>query len=44
MPRDNAKHVIAGASSLSPFLGERMIAGSLLESVAGTRSPTPLEV
>jgi uncharacterized protein (DUF2252 family) len=30
MPRDNAKRVVRGARSLSPFLGERMLAADLL--------------
>ena len=30
MPRNNAERVVAGARALSPFLGERMLAASLL--------------
>jgi uncharacterized protein (DUF2252 family) len=31
MPSDNAKRVVTGARNLSPFLGSRMVAGSLLD-------------
>jgi uncharacterized protein (DUF2252 family) len=44
MPRDNAERVIAGASNLSPFLGERMIAGSLLQRSVFVRELLPQDL
>jgi uncharacterized protein (DUF2252 family) len=44
MPRDNAERVIAGASNLSPFLGERMIAGNLLERSVFVRELLPQDL
>jgi uncharacterized protein (DUF2252 family) len=44
MPRDNAERVIAGASHLSPFLGERMIAGSLLGRSVFVRELLPQDL
>jgi hypothetical protein len=44
MPRDDAELVIAGASNLSPFLGERMIAGQLLEKSVFVRELLPQDL
>jgi uncharacterized protein (DUF2252 family) len=44
MPRDNAERVIAGASNLSPFLGERMVAGHLLNKSVFVREFLPQDL
>jgi uncharacterized protein (DUF2252 family) len=44
MPRDNAERVIAGASNLSPFLGERMTAGTLLDRSVFVRELLPQDL
>jgi uncharacterized protein (DUF2252 family) len=44
MPRDNAERVIAGASHLSPFLGERMIAGTVLKRSVFVRELLPQDL
>jgi uncharacterized protein (DUF2252 family) len=44
MPRDNAERVIAGATNLSPFLGERMIAGHLLDKSVFVRELLPQDL
>jgi uncharacterized protein (DUF2252 family) len=44
MPRDNAERVITGASNLSPFLGERMIAGQLLDKPVFVRELLPQDL
>jgi uncharacterized protein (DUF2252 family) len=44
MPNNNAERVIAGASSLSPFLGERMIAGHLLGRSVFVRELLPQDL
>jgi hypothetical protein len=43
-PRDNAKRVIAGTSNLSPFPGERTIAGNLLERSVFVRELLPQDL
>jgi uncharacterized protein (DUF2252 family) len=44
MPPDNAERVIAGANNLSPFLGERMIAGTLLQRSVFVRELLPQDL
>ena len=44
MPRDNAERVVAGATHLSPFLGERMIAGNMLERSVFVRELLPQDL
>ncbi len=44
MPRNNAKRVVEGASKLSPFLGERMLATSLLNRDVFIRELMPQDL
>ena len=44
MPRDNAKRVVKGASSLSPFLGERMRPAKLLNKPVFIRELLPQDL
>jgi uncharacterized protein (DUF2252 family) len=44
MPRDNAERVVPGATNLSPFLGERMIAGNMLERSVFVRELLPQDL
>jgi uncharacterized protein (DUF2252 family) len=44
MPRDNAERVVTGARSLSPFLGERMLAARLLEKSVFIRELLPQDL
>jgi uncharacterized protein (DUF2252 family) len=42
MPRDNAERVVAGARSLSPYLGKRMLAAELMGKSVVLRELLPL--
>ena len=44
MPRDNAERVIKGARALSPFLGKRMLATSLMEKKVFLRELLPQDL
>jgi uncharacterized protein (DUF2252 family) len=44
MPHDNAQRVIAGASNLSPFLGDRMVAGHLMDISVFVRELLPQDL
>jgi uncharacterized protein (DUF2252 family) len=44
MPRDNAQRVVAGARSLSPNLGDRMIAARLLDKAVVVRELLPQDL
>ncbi|WP_267382557.1 DUF2252 family protein [Sphingomonas sp. GC_Shp_6] len=44
MPRDPAERVVAGARALSPYLGERMIAGRLLDRSVFIRELAPQDL
>jgi len=44
MPRNNAERVVAGACSLSPFLGQRMIAAQLLDKAVFIRELLPQDL
>lgn len=44
MPRDNALRVVAGATALSPHLGERMMAGRLLRRPVVLRELMPQDL
>ena len=44
MPRDNAERVVAGASQLSPALGERMLAGRLQDRSVFLRELLPQDL
>jgi uncharacterized protein (DUF2252 family) len=44
MPRDHAKRVVEGARKLSPFLGERMLAGQFLGRPAVLRELLPQDL
>ena len=44
MPRDFAKRVVAGASKLSPFLGERMLAAKFLSKPVVLRELMPQDL
>lgn len=44
MPRNNAERVVAGARSLSPFLGQRMIAAQLLDKAVFIRELLPQDL
>ena len=44
MPKDNAERVVSGARALSPFLGERMRAGRLLERPVFVRELRPQDL
>jgi uncharacterized protein (DUF2252 family) len=44
MPRDNAERVVGGATALSPFLGERMLAARLLERPVVLRELLPQDL
>jgi uncharacterized protein (DUF2252 family) len=44
MPRDNAERVVTGAHSLSPFLGERMLAARLLGKSVFIRELLPQDL
>jgi uncharacterized protein (DUF2252 family) len=43
-PADNARRVVAGARALSPFLGRRMLAGTLLRRPVVIRELTPQDL
>jgi len=44
MPRDNAQRVVAGARALSPNLGQRMMAGKLLDKSVVIRELMPQDL
>jgi uncharacterized protein (DUF2252 family) len=44
MPSDNAKRVVEGAKMLSPFLGQRMLAGHFLKSQVVLRELLPQDL
>ncbi len=44
MPRDNAKRVVAGARSLSPYLGKRMLAAELMGKSVVLRELLPQDL
>ena len=44
MPRDNAVRVVTGAKSISPNLGERMMAGRLLDKAVVVRELMPQDL
>jgi uncharacterized protein (DUF2252 family) len=44
MPRDNAERVVAGARALSPNLGERMMAGRLVDKSVTVRELMPQDL
>jgi uncharacterized protein (DUF2252 family) len=44
MPRDNAERVVTGATSMSPFLGERMLAARLLDRPVVLRELLPQDL
>ena len=44
MPRDYAKRVVEGARKLSPFLGQRMLAGHFSGKPAVLREPLPQDL
>lgn len=44
MPRDNAERVVTGASAMSPFLGERMLAARLLDRPVVLRELLPQDL
>lgn len=44
MPRDNAERVVTGATSLSPFLGERMLAARLMDRSVVLRELLPQDL
>jgi uncharacterized protein (DUF2252 family) len=44
MPRDNAGRVVEGARHLSPYLGERMVAESLMEQSVFVRELLPQDL
>ncbi|WP_118182443.1 DUF2252 domain-containing protein [Paraburkholderia phosphatilytica] len=44
MPRDNAQRVVEGARHLSPFLGERMRAGRLMDRSVVVRELLPQDI
>lgn len=44
MPRDNAQRIVAGAQALSPSLGERMVATSLLGRAVFVRELLPQDL
>jgi uncharacterized protein (DUF2252 family) len=44
MPRNNAQRVVAGASALSPFLGERMVAAHIVKKPVVVRELRPQDL
>ena len=44
MPRDNGERVVAGARALSPHLGDRMLAGRLLDRAVTLRELAPQDL
>ena len=44
MPRNNAERVVAGASALSPFLGERMVAAHIVKKPVVVRELRPQDL
>jgi uncharacterized protein (DUF2252 family) len=44
MPHDNAQRVVTGARNLSPFLGGRMLAASLLDKAISVRELLPRDL
>ena len=44
MPRDNAERVVTGARNLSPFLGDRMLAGRVLGKAVFLRELLPQDL
>jgi uncharacterized protein (DUF2252 family) len=44
MPKDNAERVVAGARSLSPYLGERMLAAELMGKSVVIRELLPQDL
>jgi uncharacterized protein (DUF2252 family) len=44
MPRDNAQRVVTGAQNLSPYLGERMLPGRILDTPVFIRELLPQDL